>query len=93
MVPRSIQEILDNADELASRAEWYEPRQEDEIDVEVYAALRDAARERAVAERAVVEAVNAARVHGVSWAKIGAVLGTSGEAARQRYGHLVKRAS
>jgi len=32
-----------------------------------------------------------AREHHVSWAAIGEQLGTSGEAARQRYGELVKQ--
>lgn len=32
------------------------------------------------------EAVDAARAEGLSWHKIGGALGTTGEAARQRYG-------
>ena len=43
---------------------------------------------RAQAERDVSEAVAVARAERHSWAAIGAMLGTSGEAARQRYGHL-----
>jgi hypothetical protein len=46
---------------------------------------------RAEADRALLEAVVDARQHHVSWAAIGSLLGTSGEAARQRYGDLVKR--
>ena len=85
-VPRSLQEILNHASELADRAESCEPRAEDEIDRKIYVALRDATTARANAEHAVAVAVNAARARGVSWSKIGAVLGTSGEAVRQRYG-------
>ncbi len=85
-MPRSLQEILNHASELADKAESYEPRAEDEIDRETYDALRDAATARADAEHAVAVAVDAARARGVTWSKIGAVLGTSGEAARQRYG-------
>jgi len=42
---------------------------------------------RANAERAIKIAVEHARSHGYSWAFIGKIIGTSGEAARQRYGH------
>ena len=49
-------------------------------------ALRKAFRVRADAERRLAEAVSAAREDGHSWAAIGAMVGTSGEAARQRYG-------
>ncbi|MGH6920286.1 MAG: hypothetical protein ACREJ0_21590 [Geminicoccaceae bacterium] len=80
-----MKDILDHADELADRFEAYEPRPEDKIDVETFAALREAASARVAAERAVVVAVNAARAQGMSWAKIGRMLGTTGEAARQRY--------
>ena len=91
-MPRSLQEILDHASELADRAKSYEPRPEDEIDLEIYDALRDAAAARAAGEQAVAVAVNAARARGVSWSKIGTVLGTTGEAARQRYGRQQSQA-
>jgi len=54
-------------------------------------ALHLAAARRAEADRAVLEAVVDARQHHVSCAAIGSLLGTSGEAARQRYGDLVTR--
>jgi hypothetical protein len=41
---------------------------------------------RSDAERSIRTAVDNARAHGYSWAFIGSLLGTSGEAARQRYG-------
>ena len=85
-VPRSVQEIIDHADELARRFEDYEPRTEDERDPETYMALRDAAMSRSRAEKALSDAVAAARTTGHTWSDVGAVLGTSGEAARQRYG-------
>ncbi len=84
-VPRSVQDILDHADELATRFESYEPAAEDERDAQVFAALRDAALSRSDAERSIRNAVDDARAHGYSWAFIGTLLGTSGEAARQRY--------
>ena len=52
-----------------------------------YLALREAVVSRSEAERSIKDAVAAARSHGYSWAFIGKVIGTSGEAARQRYGH------
>jgi len=85
-IPRTVQDILDHADELARRFETYEPAAEDERDAAVFAALRDAALSRSDAERSIRTAVDDARAHGYSWAFIGSLLGTSGEAARQRYG-------
>jgi hypothetical protein len=42
------------------------------------------------AERDLAGAVSVARAEGHTWAAIGAMLGTSGEAARQRYGGTVR---
>ncbi|GAC1444559.1 MAG: hypothetical protein NVSMB55_21330 [Mycobacteriales bacterium] len=86
-MPRSVQEILDHSDELPSRFEGYEPAADDERDPAVYLVLREAVVSRSDAERSIKAAVEAARAHGYSWAFIGKVIGTSGEAARQRYGH------
>lgn len=86
-MPRTVQEILDHADELAQRFEEYEPSPTDERDPEVLAALRRAVLSRSDAERSINDAVRRARASGYSWAFIGSLLGTSGEAARQRYRH------
>jgi hypothetical protein len=51
------------------------------------AALRQAVVARSDAERAVKNAVYQTRQHGYSWIFIGTLIGTSGEAARQRYRH------
>lgn len=88
-MPRSIQEILDHADELAKRFEDYEPDPADERPVEEYL-LERAALARARSERQIVDAVTAARSKGVSWQRIGELLGTSGQAAQQRYGAVVE---
>ena len=53
-------------------------------------AVRDAVLARAEAERTLRDTIVQARADGHSWAAIGAMVGTSGEAARQRYGHLIK---
>ena len=89
-MPRSIQEILDHADELAREFEDYEPEPADERSVEEYM-LRRAALARARSERQIVEAIAAARAAGLPWARVGEILGTSAQAAQQRYGEIVER--
>ncbi|HLF43426.1 MAG TPA: hypothetical protein VJA46_07860 [Acidimicrobiia bacterium] len=89
-MPRSIQEILDQADELAKRFEEYEPGEGDQVPVEEYL-LRRAALARARSEREIVDAVTVARSSGISWNKIGEILGTSAQAAQQRYGAVVEQ--
>jgi hypothetical protein len=84
-MPRSIQEILDHADELAQRFVDYEPDPSDERPIEEYL-LERAALARARGGRQIVDAVSAARAKGVSWQRIGELLGTSAQAAQQRYG-------
>ena len=88
-MPRSVEEILQQADELAAVFETYEPSHGDELDSAVVAALRAAVQERADAERHIIDAVRGARLAGLSWAYIGSCVGTTGEAARQRYSALV----
>lgn len=89
-MPRSVQDILDHGDELARRFEGYEPAFDDERDPSVLAALRQSVIARSDAERSIGNAVHEARRHGYSWRTIGSLLGTSGEAARQRYGVRLK---
>ncbi len=88
-MPRSVEEILKHADELAARFEDYEPDPGDERDPSAVAALRTAVLERSAAERHLLEAVRQARAANLSWSAIGALVGTSGEAARQRYANKV----
>ena len=75
-MPRSIQDILDHADELAERFEGYEPGEGNERSVEEYL-LERAVLTRARSERQIVGSVVAARVAGISWSKIGETLDTS----------------
>ena len=86
-MPRSIQEILDHADELARRFEGYDPSDLDERPVSEYV-LQRAVVERARTEREISLAVAAARAEGLAWSRIGELLGTSAQAAQQRYGAL-----
>ena len=88
-MPRTVDEILQHGDELSARFEEYEPRHEDELDAGAVALLRAAAVERSDAERHMVDAVRRAREAGMSWRAIGGFVGTSGEAARQRYSSKV----
>ncbi|GAB3245461.1 hypothetical protein GCM10027456_15640 [Kineosporia babensis] len=93
-MPRTVQEILDHADELAARFEAFEPAESNagkgEPQLE---ALRQAVLARSDAERALAELVWQAHSSGHSWRSIGDLLGTSGEAARQRYGKRSRRSN
>lgn len=83
-MPRSLNELMARADELADTFEAYEPKDGDRGEPALMA-LRRLAFQRSMMERQVTDAVREARRAGASWAKIGNELGTSGEAARQRY--------
>ena len=80
-MPRSVQDIIDNADELARRFEQMRPGSGSPA----LAAVHRAAIAKARAEEELVDAICRARDEGRSWAAIAAFLGTSGEAARQKY--------
>jgi FAD/FMN-containing dehydrogenase len=86
----TLQWILDHQDELARKAMAYEPKPEDERDPEPFRLLLAAGAQRARAEAEVAEAVAAARAAGYSWAMIGSAIGTTGQAASQRYGRVAK---
>ena len=84
-MPRSIQEILDHAEELSQRFENLDPDDATEVPVEEYL-LQRAVVTRARSEQQLLDAVARARLKGVSWQKIGVIIGTSAQAAQQRYG-------
>lgn len=90
-MPRTAEEIINQAEELAARFENHEPDADDVRDASALRELRQAFLIRAEAEQRVSEAVLRARAEGHSWASIGAMVGTSGEAARQRYGRARSR--
>jgi hypothetical protein len=85
-MPRTLQEIIDHADEIARAFEDYEPDEQDRRPVEPLKHARAAIQARAKAEQAVAQSVREMRESGYTWAVIGSQLGTSAEAARQRYG-------
>lgn len=82
-MPRTVEEILAHANELADQFESddYAGEQVSPAEYELIAAARD----RATAEARIASAVASARSSGISWAKVGRMIGTSGEAARQKY--------
>lgn len=83
--PRTTKEVLDQADELAARFEAHDPDPAEIKDAASLRAVRLTFQARTDAEYRLVEAVSVARAEGHSWATIGAMVGTSGEVARQRY--------
>jgi hypothetical protein len=87
-MPRSAEEIMAHADELARRFEDFDPGPGELRDATALRDIAAAFTRRTAADRDLTAAVRAARDNGHSWAAIGAMLGTSGEAARQRYGNV-----
>ena len=84
-MPRSIQDLLDHADEIASQFENLEPTDATEVSVAIYL-LRRSVVDRARSERHLVQAVLEARHTGLTWKQISSELGISAQAAQQRYG-------
>ena len=83
---RSLTDLIAHADELADAFETYEPAKGDfDAPVPPLMAIKLAAFRRAAAEKELAEAVRAAREAHLSWREVGEAIGTSGEAARQRY--------
>lgn len=91
-MPRSIDELIARGDELADQFEAYEPSSEDRGEPPLLT-VRRLAYQRSLLERELLAAVRDARLAGASWSKIGDELGTSGEAARQRYAERIKEAA
>ena len=85
---RSLDDIIGHADELTALIE----SDAYEFEMKDAAALRElfaAAEDRSLAEARIADAVRDARHDEIPWSLIGLALGTSGEAARQRYGTRV----
>lgn len=75
-MPRTVEEILAHADELAERFLKYEPSSGDELNVETMNQLRAAVAEQSTVERHLLDTIRDARQAGMSWNAIG----TTGEA-------------
>ena len=87
-VPKSLEEIIARSEELADWFEQWDGEGGVEVPVHEYLLMR-AVRHRTRAEREIVEAVARARENGSTWATIGEILGTSAQAAQQRYGRVI----
>ena len=86
MTRRSLADLIAHADELAEVFENHDPADEDfDAPLPPLMAVKLAAFRRAAAEKELAEAIHAARDAHLSWRELGRALGTSGEAARQRY--------
>jgi hypothetical protein len=90
-MPRTVEEIINQAEVLAARFESHEPDTNDVKDATALRQVRNAFLDRAETERRLGETVETARAQGHSWASIGAMVGTSGEAVRQKYGQTAPR--
>lgn len=88
-MPKSLDERLAHDEALARIFENYEPRDEDYRDAKPWRDLLHAVERRSVVEREIVDAVAAMRSANWPWSDIGRLLGTSGQAAQQRYGRLL----
>jgi transcriptional regulator with XRE-family HTH domain len=86
-MPRSLQDILDHADELAERAERgdFDIAEPHGPEAQAAARLLRAVLASAEAEREIRDAVGAGREAGLSWRRIGEVLGLAGETVRGRF--------
>ena len=90
-MPRSLSELIKQGDFYAKQFEDYPSSTSDQIDLEVFNALWDAGQQKSALENSIAELVIKARSENMSWKLIGQILGTSGEAARQRYGSIVRK--
>ncbi len=88
MAPRTTQEILAAAEGLAARFEAGElpgPNAA-QVDGEIFRSIFKAFEQSAHAEAVLSDAIARARLQGASWDSIGAMIATTGEAARSRFG-------
>jgi len=83
---QTLQEIIVHADDMSTAFDDYQPEASTLRDPAPLLRARAAVHARAWAEAEVAAAVAEMRDTGYSWSAIGMVLGTTGEAARQRYG-------
>lgn len=85
-MPRTVEEMSAQADGLARRFEAGEiPEGNRPIDARSLRDVREAFEDLVGAQKRLADRITVARAEGQSWALIGMMVGTSGEAARQRY--------
>jgi hypothetical protein len=82
----SLTDLIAHADQLADAFESHDPAPEDfNAPLPPLMAVKLAAFRRAAAEKELAQAIHAARQAHLSWRELGEAIGTTGEAARQRY--------
>jgi hypothetical protein len=82
----SLTDLIAHADQLADAFENHDPAPEDfDAPLPPLMAVKVAAFRRAAAEKELAQAIHAARQAHLSWRQLGEAIGTTGEAARQRY--------
>lgn len=82
----SLTDLIAHADQLADAFENHEPAPGDfDAPLPPLMAVKLAAFRRAAAEKELAQAIHTARKAHLSWRQLGQAIGTSGEAARQRY--------
>ena len=82
----SLTDLIAHADQLADAFENHDPAPEDfDAPLPPLMAVKLAAFRRAAAEKELAQAIHAARQANLSWRELGQAIGTTGEAARQRY--------
>lgn len=84
-MPKSLRDIIDQADELADRFET-----SDEFHHDPEALLRHHAALRVDAERKLAQAVAQARQEGTSWTVVGRIIGITRQSARTRYSQIAE---
>jgi hypothetical protein len=83
---RSLTDLIASADKLADAFDSHDPNPDDfDAPLPPLMAVKLAAFRRARAEKELAEAIHAARKAHLSWRELGEAIGTTGEAARQRY--------
>ncbi len=86
LMRRSLTDLISQADRLADVFENHDPTPEDfEAPLPPLMAVKLAAFRRSQAEKDLADAVHSARDAQLSWRELGEAIGTTGEAARQRY--------
>lgn len=86
----AVDRMLSHSKELAVWFKNYEPTNDQKSDPMAVAELCGAVFQRADAEQQLISAIKRGREAGFSWQKIGKLVGTTGEAARQRYASKVE---
>ena len=89
-MPRTTEQIIADAEALARKFENADemPDPAATRDGRPLREVREAFEDLAHAQRRLADRVSVAKASGHSWASIGMMLGTSGEAARQRYSKI-----